>query len=259
MTIQQSNLLHALIFFALVGQGCGFVSYAQRGPLDVSLSATKEATFGMGCFWEPAESLLKQPGVLATTVGYTGAPVNKPPPTYDTVCFGNDYVEAVRVVYDDDIIPYTKLLDNFFEYQKPGYSRQYASVIFTNNDEEESLAIEWKEGNASKQTKTAGQYNLVDIEPSSAFYKAEEYHQRYWEKQRLRAVIAVVLIAGESGAYDNLFGGVLANVQVFGFSFDTICGGIFLVGAAWMILERLVARDVRELKSGDLMTMALQE
>jgi len=239
MTIQQSNLLHALIFFALVGQGCGFASHVQRSPLDImSLSATKEATFGMGCFWEPAESLLKQPGVLATTVGYTGAPV---------------------IVYDDDIISYTKLLDNFFEYQKPGYSRQYASVIFTNDDEEESLAIEWKEDNASKQTKTAGQYNLVDIEPSSAFYKAEEYHQRYWEKQRLRALLAVLLIAGESGAYDNLFGGVLTNVQVFDFTFDTICGGVFLVGAAWMILERLVARDVRELKSGDLMAMALQE
>jgi len=54
-------------------------------------------------------------------------------------------------------------------------------------------------------------------------------------------------------------GGILANVQVFGFSFDTICGGVFLAGAAWMILERLVARDVRELKPGDLMTMALQE
>ena len=178
-------LLLALTLFALIGQGCGFVSYIQRSQLDVSLSVTKEATFGMGCFWEPAESLLKQPGVLATTVGYTGAPENKPPPTYDSVCFGNDFVEAVRVVYDDDIISYNQLLDNFFEYQKPGYSRQYASVIFTNDDNEESLATEWKEDNSSKQTKVAGQYNLVDIEPSSAFYKAEEYHQRYWEKQRL--------------------------------------------------------------------------
>ena len=89
MIIQQSKLLHALTLFALVGQCYGFVSHIQRSQLDVSLSATKEATFGMGCFWEPAESLLKQPGVLATTVGYTGAPVNKPPPTYDSVCFGN--------------------------------------------------------------------------------------------------------------------------------------------------------------------------
>ena len=70
MSIQQSKLLLATLF-ALVGQCYGFVSHIHRIPLDVSLSATKEATFGMGCFWEPAESLLKQPGVLATTVGYT--------------------------------------------------------------------------------------------------------------------------------------------------------------------------------------------
>merc|ERR1719203_1948934 len=70
------------------------------------LSAVREASFGMGCFWEPSESLLKEPGVLATTVGYTGAPGKKKAPTYDSVCFGREWVEAVRVAYDDEQCSY---------------------------------------------------------------------------------------------------------------------------------------------------------
>ncbi|KAL3771878.1 hypothetical protein ACHAWO_008664 [Cyclotella atomus] len=173
------------------------------------LNAIKEATFGMGCFWEPAESLLKQPGVLQTTVGYTGAPPTKPPPTYDTVCFGNDYVEGVRVVYDDEIVSYNQLLDYFFELQKPGISRQYASIIFVDADSDDGeemtrQASKWKEENVATKVKRGDNlpYSIVEIEPLTKFYKAEEYHQRYWEKQRLRAFVGVLLIAGASSAYD---------------------------------------------------------
>ncbi len=96
-------------------------------------------TFGMGCFWEPAESLLKK-DVIATAVGYAGAPPGKPAPTYDAVCFGNDLVEAVRVAYDNEILSYSALLDHFHECQKPKYTRQYASVIFANDDVEAKVA-----------------------------------------------------------------------------------------------------------------------
>jgi peptide-methionine (S)-S-oxide reductase len=231
-----------------------------------SLHAIKEATFGMGCFWEPAESLLKQPGVLATTVGYTGCTnPSKPPPTYDTVCFGNDYVEAVRVVYDDSIITYTQLLNQFFEYQKPGYARQYSSVIFVNNNNddtdnvEKKMANEWKNNgiqNKLSRSKDNLSIDIVQIEPLSKFYRAETYHQRYWEKQRIRAGLAAILLAGSSGAFDQweLFGGggFVGDLNIGGYEFDTICNGVFLIGAAWMILERLVVQDVRELKDGDL-------
>ncbi|KAL7548326.1 hypothetical protein ACHAWF_011643 [Thalassiosira exigua] len=172
-------------------------------PSASALRAAKEATFGMGCFWEPAESLLKKPGVLATAVGYAGAPPDRPPPTYDAVCFGNEWVEAVRVVYDDETTTYEELLDGFFECQKPGYSRQYASIIFASDSDEEDAAERWKEANLGEN----GAYATVEIEPASKFHRAEEYHQRYWEKQRIRFVVAALLIAGESGAYDDLFGG----------------------------------------------------
>ena len=225
-----------------------------------SLSAVREATFGMGCFWEPAESLLKQPGILGTTVGYTGAPPNKPPPTYDSVCFGKDWVEAVRVAYDDEVVSYDQVLDYFFKFQKPAYTRQYASVIFANDAAEEKEANQWKKASATKQLDSNLSYDIVEIEKSSPFYKAEEYHQRYWEKQRLRFLIGFALIAGESGAYDNFLAGALGNrEQLFGLSFDSIFGAVFLIGAAWTLLERLVARDVKELGQGDFMEMVMQE
>lgn len=205
------------------------------------------------CFWEPAESLLKQPGVLTTTVGYTGAPPSKPPPSYDTVCFGNDYVEAVRVVYDDTIINYTTLLDNFMKVQKPGLSRQYASVIFVNDTKEQEEATKWK--STGMERKDNLPYEIVEIESISPFYRAETYHQNYWSKQRLRAVLAVILIAGSSNVFDDIGGSAtIGQFELGGWGFDTICNAVFLVGAAWMILERLVVRDVRELKSGDLIS-----
>jgi methionine-S-sulfoxide reductase len=243
--------------------------YCNSPSSSSSLHAIKEATFGMGCFWEPAESLLKLPGVLSTTVGYTGCTnPSKPPPTYDTVCFGNDYVEAVRVVYDDTIISYTQLLNHFFEYQKPGYARQYSSVIFVNNNnneendtenDERKMANEWKNNgiqNKLSRSKDNLSIDIVQIEPLSKFYKAETYHQRYWEKQRFRAGLAAILLAGSSGAFDQLelfgAGGIVGDLNIGGYEFDTICNGVFLIGAAWMILERLVVQDVRELKDGDL-------
>jgi methionine-S-sulfoxide reductase len=202
--------------------------------------------------------------VLATIVGYTGCPANKPPPTYDTVCFGNDYVEAVQVVYDDDIISYNQLLDYFFEFQKPGIKRQYASIVFVDENSEENRgeaikATQWKEDAITSKVKRKDNlpYSIVQIEPLTKFYKAEEYHQRYWEKQRLRAFIGILLIAGASGAYDSLFDGAVGNIALFGMHFDTLCNAVFLVGAGWMLLERLLARDVKELKKGDLAASVL--
>lgn len=163
------------------------------------------------------------------------------------------------MVYDDDIVAYEQLLDYFFEFQKPGIKRQYASVIFVDENEQDGItetskANRWKEEAVASKVKRKDNlpYEIVQIEPLTKFYKAEEYHQKYWEKQRLRALIGVILIAGASGAYDELFNGAVGNISLFDFSFDTLCNGVFLLGAGWMLLERLIARDVRELKRGDL-------
>lgn len=90
-----------------------------------------------------AESLLKRPGIIETAAGYTGAPDNAKRPNYDSVCFGKDWVEGVRVVYDDEEVTYEELLDEFMVSQKPGYQRQYASVIFVDDKDEEKAARQW--------------------------------------------------------------------------------------------------------------------
>lgn len=170
------------------------------------------------------------------------------------------------MVYDDSIVTYNQLLDYFFEFQKPGIQRQYASIIFVDEDsaegrEEAMEAFKWKD-NAVKTKVTRADnlpYNIVQVEPLTKFYKAEEYHQRYWEKQRLRAFATVVLIAGSSGAYDGLLDGAVGNISLFGFSFDTLCNATFLLGAGWMLLERLIANDVIELKRGELAASVLQK
>ena len=69
--------------------------------------------------------------------------------------------------------------------------------------------------------------------------------------------MAAILLAGSYGAFDQLelFGSsgiVVGDLNIGGYAFDTICNGVFLIGAAWMILERLVVQDVRELKDGEL-------
>ena len=79
--------------------GCNFKSIPT-----IPLQAIKEGTFGMGCFWEPAEELRKVKGVVDTVAGYTGNPTANKAPTYDSVCFSRDWVEGVRVKFDDEMI-----------------------------------------------------------------------------------------------------------------------------------------------------------
>ena len=90
------------------------------------------------------------------------------------------------MVYDDTIISYTQLLNQFFEYQKPGYARQYSSVIFVNDNnadtnDEKKMANEWKNNgvqNKLSRSKDNLSIDIVQIEPLSKFYRAESYHQR---------------------------------------------------------------------------------
>ena len=136
-----------------------------------------------------AESLLKHPGIKETAAGYTGAPDNAKRPNYDAVCFGKDWVEGVRVVYDDEELTYEELLDEFMVSQKPGYQRQYASVIFFNDKDEERAARQWiqkADPSVLERRKDGLTYDVVEIEPTSAFYRAEEYHQRYWDKLKFK-------------------------------------------------------------------------
>lgn len=195
------------------------------------LCAVREASFGMGCFWQPAEDLLKVDGVVETIAGYTGQKASSPP-SYDSVCYGrNDWVEGVRVRFDDEVICYSDLLDAFFKYQTPKYgSRQYSSVIFVHNEKQKEEAEEWKKKNRIRADGLPS--SITSIEPLQDFYQAEEYHQKYWAKFRPRIAFVVVLIAISSGAADNFVPSAWLE------SLHTSSSGVALLGAIYVMLER---------------------
>ncbi len=146
---------------------------------------TATATFGAGCFWGVEERFRKLPGVKEVTVGYSGGLTENP--TYRQVCTDETgHAEVAQVVYDADAITYEQLLDAFFEMhdptqvnrQGPDVGRQYRSVIFFHDTMQEAQA------KAKIEALSAG-FPLpiaTEIVPAGAFWPAEEYHQRYLEK-----------------------------------------------------------------------------
>lgn len=150
----------------------------------------KVATFGAGCFWGIQAKFSKIMGVLDTIVGYTGGSVKDP--DYRMVCTDRTgHAEAVQVFYDQDLVSYEQLLQEFWQMhdpttpdrQGPDYGSQYRSVIFYHDEEQRKIAEEKKQ--TLEQMKVF-QYPIVtEIVPASKFYHAEEYHQRYYEKHGL--------------------------------------------------------------------------
>ena len=222
------------------------------------LYAMKEATFGMGCFWEPSESMLKVDGVIATKAGYCGAGPNaKVPPSYDSVCYGREWVEAVRIAYDDSILSYKDLLEKFFDSHKANpLSRQYDSIIFADESQMEQ-AQEWiNHGLAVERRRNDGYpISLIKLETISRFWKAEDYHQEYWQKWRGRYALAVLLLAGASGFYDRFLPDSI-DILSLSIKIDSMFNALVLTGCAAVVGERVIARNVAELKPGDLITMS---
>ena len=146
-----------------------------------------KATFAAGCFWHVEDLLSKTKGVKSTQVGYIGGQLSNP--TYEEVCTDKTgHAEAVEVEYDPDEISYEKLLDVFWNNhnpttlnrQGPDVGIQYRSVILYHNDEQKEIA------EISKQKlDKSGQYGrpvVTEIVSTPIFYKAEEYHQKYFKK-----------------------------------------------------------------------------
>ena len=149
-----------------------------------------KATFGAGCFWHVEDLFRKTKGVKSTKVGYTGG--NLTNPTYEEVCTDRTgHAEAVEIEYDPNEISYEKLLDVFWNNhdptslnrQGPDVGVQYRSSIFFHNESQKQTAEKSKErlNSSGKFSKTI----VTEIIPSPEFYKAEEYHQKYFQKHGL--------------------------------------------------------------------------
>jgi methionine-S-sulfoxide reductase len=149
--------------------------------------AIMKATFAAGCFWGVEAKFVKVPGVIDTVVGYTGGVVDNP--TYKMVCsHKTGHAEAVQVTYDPDQVSYEALVRVFFDLHNPtslnrqGFDigNQYRSAIFYHNKEQEQIArkIVADLENARKFRRSI----VTEISPLKEFFRAEEYHQRYYQK-----------------------------------------------------------------------------
>ncbi len=147
------------------------------------------AYFAMGCFWGAERLLWQTPGVFSTAVGYAGGFTENA--TYEEVCSGQTgHTEVVMVAYDPAKVSYETLLQVFWEGHDPtqgmrqgnDVGTQYRSAIYT-TDDAQLAAAKVSRDVYQGQLSSAGYGPITtEIEQSSAFYYAEEYHQQYLAK-----------------------------------------------------------------------------
>ncbi len=149
----------------------------------------EKATFGAGCFWGVEAAFRKLAGVAETAVGYAGG--ERENPSYEDVCRGRSgHAEVVEVAFDPGKVSYEKLLGVFWtihdpttpDRQGPDVGSQYRSVIFCHGPDQETAARSSRDRLAS-----SGRHRspiVTEIRPAAPFFRAEEYHQRYFEKNR---------------------------------------------------------------------------
>jgi peptide-methionine (S)-S-oxide reductase len=151
-----------------------------------------KAMFGAGCFWGVEAAFRQEPAIDDVAVGYSGGAVERP--TYQQVCTDRTgHAEVVEVAYDPAKVSYDRLLEIFWQAhdptqlnrQGPDVGRQYRSVIYW-YDEDQKKAAEA----AKAALGASGRYRrpiVTEIAPALPFWRAEDYHQRYFEKRGLAA------------------------------------------------------------------------
>ncbi|OGF48137.1 MAG: peptide-methionine (S)-S-oxide reductase [Candidatus Firestonebacteria bacterium RIFOXYA2_FULL_40_8] len=147
----------------------------------------EKGTFAAGCFWGVQDLFDAVKGVQKTVAGYSGGHTKNP--TYEDTCTGTTgHAESVEVYYDPKTVTYKHLLDVFFRLhdpttinrQGPDVGSQYRSVIFFHNDIQKKEALDFI---ADLEKKKVFDSKIVtEVIPAKDFYKAEEYHQKYFKK-----------------------------------------------------------------------------
>lgn len=149
----------------------------------------KKAMFGAGCFWGVEYNFSKLDGVNEVLSGYSGG--KTPDPTYEQVCSNStDHAEVVLIEFDPSVISYEELLNSFWEKhdpttlnrQGPDVGSQYRSAIFYFDEEQRNLAQE----SLNKLQQRLEKKIVTEITEADTFWKAEEYHQKYFEKHNIR-------------------------------------------------------------------------
>jgi peptide-methionine (S)-S-oxide reductase len=147
----------------------------------------EKATFAAGCFWGVEDEFRKVPGVLNATVGYSGGRTQNP--NYKEVCSGTTgHAEVCQVEFDSQKTSFEELVNLFFNMhdpttlnrQGPDVGDQYRSAIFYHDETQKKKAEEIKE-----KLEAEGKFKrpiVTEIKLASDFHRAEEYHQKYFQK-----------------------------------------------------------------------------
>jgi peptide-methionine (S)-S-oxide reductase len=161
-----------------------------NNAVQVNTKKLQLATFAAGCFWGVEEAFRERKGVKSTVVGYTGGWFNNP--TYRDVCTGKTgHAEAIQVQFDPNEVSYEDLLGVFWSIhnpttknrQGPDVGSQYRSMIAYHTPEQELAAKKSKE-DLESSVKLNGRRIVTEIVTASPFYKAEQYHQKYYQRRR---------------------------------------------------------------------------
>jgi peptide-methionine (S)-S-oxide reductase len=149
---------------------------------------TEKATFAAGCFWGTEQAFRNVPGVIDVVVGYTGGRTEHP--TYEQVCgHTTGHAEAAEITFDPQKVSYEKLLGVFWKVhdptqvnrQGPDVGDQYRSAIFFHSPDQERVARASLAQEQSKRSKPIA----TEITPAPKFWRAEDYHQRYFERHNV--------------------------------------------------------------------------
>jgi peptide-methionine (S)-S-oxide reductase len=160
-------------------------------------TATEKATFGAGCFWQVEAAFRELDGVIDTAVGYEGGHVDNP--TYEQVCTGKTgHTEVVEVDFDPEKTSFDELVAKYLAIhdptqlnrQGPDVGFQYRSVIFSHSDEQTDAARRAIE----RAQESYRDPVVTTIEPAAPFWRAEEYHQCYLQKQQGRGGLLGMLM-----------------------------------------------------------------
>lgn len=176
------------MIFLVFGNSCGQKKNQAANMVSNNVvipEGAKVATFGSGCFWCTEAIFQNVDGVVKVESGYSGGKVKNP--TYKEVCSGQTgHAEVIQLTYDPNVVTYDELLEIFWKTHDPttlnrqgaDVGTQYRSVIFYHDDMQRQLAESYKQ-----KLDQSGAYDnpiVTEISPFTVFYKAEDYHQNYY-------------------------------------------------------------------------------
>jgi peptide-methionine (S)-S-oxide reductase len=185
---------------------------AQINNEDINMQniKTDTVTFGSGCFWCTEAIFQQLNGVLKVESGYSGGA--RPNPTYEQVSSGaSGHAEVTQITYDPSVITFEDLLEVFWKTHDPttlnrqgaDVGTQYRSVIFYHNETQKQLAESYK-----TKLDASGAWNnpiVTEISAFKAFYKAEDYHQNYYNNNK-RAPYCTFVIGPKLEKFEKVFG-----------------------------------------------------